>query len=206
MKIVIAQYKFGGKKMKIKEMVICALFAALMTIGANVSPMLMIGGVPITLQLLFAILAGGLLGKRLGSIAMIVYLCLGLVGAPVFAQFKGGITSLLSPTFGYVISFIFVAYIVGVFFESQKRSLIRYFGVGFIAIFLNYLIGTNYMYFAYTFWGEVPEGFSYIVAWSWMAAYLPLDIGVTVLSLVMIPRLERALGGYAFIKQEDVIR
>lgn len=46
--------------MRIKEMVICALFAALMAIGANVSPMLMIGGVPVTLQLLFAILAGGL--------------------------------------------------------------------------------------------------------------------------------------------------
>lgn len=133
---------------------------------------------------------------------MIVYLCLGLVGAPVFAQFKGGITSILSPTFGYVISFIFVAYIVGVFFESEKRRVIHYLGAGVTAIVVNYLIGTNYMYFAYTFWAEVPEGFSYIMAWSWMVAYMPLDIGVTILSLVMIPKLEKALSGYALIKRE----
>lgn len=188
--------------MKVKEMVICALFAALMAIGANVSPMLMIGGVPVTLQLLFAILAGGLLGRRLGSIAMIVYLCLGLVGAPVFAQFKGGITSILSPTFGYVISFIFVAYIVGLFLESQKRKITHYVSAGVMAIVVNYLIGTTYMYFAYKFWAEVPEGFSYLMAWSWMVAYMPLDIGVTILSLVMTPKLEKALRGYALIKRE----
>lgn len=188
--------------MKVKEMVVCSLFAALMAIGANISPMLMIGGVPITLQLLFAIIAGGLLGKRLGSIAMLVYLSLGLVGAPVFAQFKGGITSVLSPTFGYVISFIFVAYIVGIFFEEKSRSTIRFVGAGFIAILANYIIGTNYMFFAYKLWAEAPEGFSYLIAWSWMGAYLPLDIAVTILSLVMIPRLERALKGYSFMKRK----
>lgn len=45
--------------MKAREIVICALFAALMGVGANIAPLLTIGGVPITLQLLIAISAGG---------------------------------------------------------------------------------------------------------------------------------------------------
>lgn len=179
--------------MKVKEIVICSLFAALMAIGANVSSFLMIGSVPITLQLLFAILAGGLLGSRLGSISMIVYLLLGLVGAPVYAQFKGGLGSLLSPTFGFVISFIFVAYVAGKFFESNKQSILRYVGVGVLVIIVNYFPGTNYMYAAFKYWAAAPDGFSYTMAWSWMVAYLPLDIVVTVLSLVLVPRLQRTL-------------
>ncbi|BAQ12005.1 bioy family protein [Bacillus sp. OxB-1] len=179
--------------MKTKDIVICALFAALMGVGANVAPLLTIGGVPITLQLLFAIVAGGLIGSRLGASAMAVYLFIGLAGAPVFAQFKGGPGSILSPTFGYVISFIFVAYIVGKFFEQEKMNWLSYIGAGSLAILVNYVIGTNYMYLAFKYWVAAPEGFSYLMAWSWMGAYLPLDIGVTILSLVLIPRLQKAL-------------
>lgn len=178
--------------MKAKEIVVCALFAALMGVGANVSPFLTIGGVPVTLQLLFAVLAGGLLGSRLGSIAMSAYVFIGLAGAPVFAQFKGGLGSVISPTFGYVISFIFVAYIVG---KSLERipSWMGYLMAGVLAIVINYVIGTNFMYFVYVYWVEAPASFSYVVAWSWMVAYLPLDIGATVLSLVLIPRLQKAI-------------
>lgn len=181
-----------GDFMKASEITLCALFAALMGIGANVSPLLVIGGVPVTLQLLFAILAGGILGSRLGAISMIAYLFLGLVGAPVFAQFKGGPASLLSPTFGFVISFIVVAYLVGKCLEAN-RSWFTYTSAGVLAILANYLIGTNYMFLAFKYWVEAPGDFSYIVAWSWMLAYLPLDLAVTVLSLVIIPRMEKAV-------------
>lgn len=49
-------------------LVLVAMFAALMTIGANVTSFLVIGSVPITTQTLFAILAGSLLGSRLGAL------------------------------------------------------------------------------------------------------------------------------------------
>lgn len=190
--------------MKAKEIVICSLFAAMMGVGANVSPLLMIGGVPITLQLLFAVIAGGLIGSRLGSFSMLAYLFLGLAGAPIFAQFKGGPGSILSPTFGYVISFIFVAYIVGKFFESEKQSIFNYIGAGTLAIIANYFIGTNYMYFAFKYWIAAPEGFSYVMAWSWMIAYLPLDIVVTVVALTLVPRLQKALKQKPIQKQSVV--
>lgn len=178
-------------------MILCALFAALMGIGANVSSFLTIGGVPITLQLLFAILAGGVLGSRLGAFSMTVYLLLGLVGAPIFAQFKGGPGALLSPTFGFVISFIFVSFLVGKSIEIWGHAKKAYALAGTFAIIVNYAIGTNYMYAALTLWADAPSGFGYLVAWSWMGAYLPFDIGVIILSFVLLQRLEFALNGKA---------
>lgn len=82
-----------------------AMFAALMAIGANISSFLIVGGVPITLQTFFAVLAGILLGKRLGAAAMIVYAAIGLAGVPVFAKFSGGMDTLISPTFGFILSY-----------------------------------------------------------------------------------------------------
>ncbi|MGE6754053.1 biotin transporter BioY [Rossellomorea sp. NPDC071047] len=177
---------------KTRELVLCGLFVALMAVGANVSPFLMIGGVPVTLQLMFAIIAGGMLGSRVGAKAMTVYLALGLVGAPVFAQFKGGPSSLLSPTFGFILSFIAVAFAVGIILE-RKRTMGGYLTAGILALLLNYIIGTNFMYLALTFWAEAPGGFSYTVAWGWMVAYLPLDVAVTAVSMVVLQRLYKVV-------------
>lgn len=182
--------------LKTRNMVLCGLFAALMAIGANVSPFLTIGGVPITLQLMFAILAGGILGSRIGALAMLTYMFIGLVGAPVFAQFKGGPAQLLSPTFGFIISFIFVAYGTGKLIAEQNAVTKKhYIGAGILSIFSNYIIGTNMMFLAFKLWADAPDGFSYTMAWSWMLAYLPLDIIVTIVSLLILPRLRKALGG-----------
>lgn len=124
------------KDLKTQDLVLCGLFAALMGIGANLSPFLMIGSVPITLQLLFAILAGAVLGSRKGSIAMLVYVFVGLIGAPVFAQFKGGPAQLLSPTFGFVLSFVAVAYVAGKWVgDSQLVKPKHYFMAGTLSLF-----------------------------------------------------------------------
>ncbi len=62
-----------------------------------------------------------------------------------------------------------------------------------LAIITNYLIGTNYMYFAFKYWDAAPDEFSYTMAWSWMVSYFPLDFAVTALSLGLVPRLQKTL-------------
>lgn len=124
---------------------------------------------------------------------MTAYVFVGLAGIPVFAGFKGGLSSVLSSTFGFVISFIFVAYAAGKCLQKENPSKWAYISAGLLSLFLNYMIGTNFMYFALTFWLDAPKGFSYAVAWSWMAAYLPLDLIVTTLSLALVPKLRKAL-------------
>lgn len=175
------------------KLTIGAMFVALTAIGANITsilPFLVIGGVPITLQTFFAVLSGLVLGSRLGAFSMFVYMVLGLVGVPVFAQFKGGAAMLLSPTFGFILSFIFVAYVAGKIVE-RKRTLPAYVTASLVAMAINYLFGTHWMYAAYIGWFEAPAEFSYTIAWLWMAVPLPKDIALSILAGVFAFRLQK---------------
>lgn len=170
-----------------------SLFIAMMTIGANITsiaPFMVVGGIPITLQTFFAILAGLILGSRLGALSMFTYMLLGLVGAPVFAQFKGGLTTLISPTFGFIVSFILIAYIAGKMAE-HKRILPIYVSASIIAMIINYIVGTNWMYAAYLFWFDAPEELTYTMVWSWMLVPLPKDVILSIFAGFFAYRLEK---------------
>ncbi|WLR48793.1 biotin transporter BioY [Halobacillus litoralis] len=171
-----------------------SLFVALMAIGANITafmPFLQVMGVPLTLQTFFAILAGLVLGSRLGSFSVLVYALLGLVGAPIFAGFKGGISTLISPTFGFILSFIVVAYAVGKIAES-KRNLPTYITAALVGIVVNYFIGVNLFYLAMNFWVG-GDGIGFVVAWSSMVPFLIKDIGLAIVSAFFAIRLEKTL-------------
>lgn len=181
--------------LSVLSLVHSGMFAALMMIGANITafaPFLVVGGVPITLQTFFAILAGLLLGSRLGAISMTVYMFVGLAGAPVFAKFSGGFGAILSPTFGFIVSFIFTAYIAGKIVEKNGK-LNGYIIAALFAMVVNYLFGTNWMYFAYKFWAAAPDAFTYKVAWLWMLPPLPKDILLAVLAGIFGHRMFKVL-------------
>lgn len=90
--------------MKARNMALCALFAALLTLCAWIS--LPGGDVAFTLQTLAVALTLGLLGGKRGSLAILVYLLLGAVGLPVFSGFQGGLGILLGATGGYIWGFL----------------------------------------------------------------------------------------------------
>jgi len=184
-----------SRKMTPLDITMGSLFVALMAIGANIVswvPFMNIGGVPITLQTFFAILAGLVLGSRLGALSMTVYMLVGLAGAPIFAKFGGGIGTLLSPTFGFILSYIFTAYLVGKL-TQKNRTLPKYIVAAILGMALNYIFGTNWMYGAYILWYGAPEGFSYSMAWAWMMAPLPKDLILSALAGVFALRLERSV-------------
>ena len=87
-------------KLKTKELTTCALFAALIAVGAfiKIDIPLPMYTMHFTLQWFFVLMAGFLLGAKLASLSVIVYLCIGLVGVPVFAA-GGGPTYILSRIF-----------------------------------------------------------------------------------------------------------
>jgi biotin transport system substrate-specific component len=177
---------------KIFKITFGAMFVALTAIGANmtsIAPFLVVGGVPITLQTFFAILSGLVLGSRLGAFSMFVYMMLGLAGAPVFSQFKGGVGMILSPTFGFILSFILVAYVAGKL-RDINASLPSYIVAALAAMTINYVFGTNWMYAAYQLWFEAPPEFSYKIVWLWMIVPLPKDIILTVFAGLFAYRLK----------------
>ena len=176
-------------------LVYSGMFAALMMIGANITafvPFLVVGGVPITLQTFFAILAGLILGSRRGALAMTVYMFIGLAGAPVFARFSGGFGSIISPTFGFIVSFILVAFIAGKIVEKNGK-LHGYIIAALVGMIVNYVIGTNWMYYAYKLWAAAPDAFTYKVAWLWMMPPLPKDIILAVLAGIFGHRMYKVL-------------
>lgn len=176
------------KPWKALDITMIALFVAFMAVGANVTSFLVIGGVPVTLQTFFAILAGLLLGKRLGSFAMVVYMLVGLIGIPVFAEVSGGLIILTKPSFGFILAFILTAFIVGLVAE-KKQSIPNFIFSAFIGLLINYIIGTSWMYMAYKLWYLAPTGFTYQLLWSWMAFPLIKDVILTFIAGVVGYRL-----------------
>ncbi len=93
-----------------------------------------VGGspVPITLQTFFVLLSGAALGRRLGAFSQFGYLVLGASGLPIFQGASFGAPYLLSPTAGYLVGFIFAAYLTGRMIEF-KPSDMKWIFVSFLA-------------------------------------------------------------------------
>ena len=96
-------------KMRTVDMVYIALFAVLMAVCSWIS---IPAAVPFTMQTFGVFLAVAVLGGKRGTLAILVYLLLGAVGAPVFAGFSGGISALVGSTGGYIIGFLFLALVM----------------------------------------------------------------------------------------------
>jgi biotin transport system substrate-specific component len=94
------------------EVAAATAFAALTALGARVQLHLPFTPVPVTGQVFCVLLAGAVLGPRLGFLSMVEYLAAGAAGLPVFA-YGGGPAALLGPTGGYLAGFPIAAAVVG---------------------------------------------------------------------------------------------
>ena len=87
--------------------------------------------VPFTLQVLAVLLSGLVLGTRHGALAQAVYLLVGAVGVPVFAEFSGGLGVILGPTGGCLISYPIAA---GFLWGCAGLAVIYALGAGWLAV------------------------------------------------------------------------
>lgn len=99
------------------------LFALLTALGAHVAVPLGITPVPMTLQTLFVLLAGALLGPVAGATSQLLYLGLGVAGVPVFAMGAAGLPWIFGPTGGYLMAFPLAAALVGWISGSEGHAL-----------------------------------------------------------------------------------
>lgn len=133
-------------KLSTKEITLIPIFTSLTAIGAFIS--IPLGQVPITMQSLFVILSGLILGPKLGALAQIIYIALGLLGLPIFSGFTGGLQTIMKPSFGFIIGFVFAAYIVGKIAHSGKSfSPTRIWLGSFIGTIVMYIFGLPYMFY-----------------------------------------------------------
>jgi len=177
-------------KMKTRDMILVSLFAALAAIGAFIK--IPFTPAPITLQFLFTALAGIMLGSRLGAASQIVYVVLGLVGAPVFTK-PSGPSYIFEPTFGYLIGFIISAYVIGKLSENYKnpnfQNLMFACLLGIVAM---YAIGVPYLYIilkyvshtSITFMAALRSGFILFIPGDLIKCMVTSIIGVRIIPIL----------------------
>ena len=89
------------------------LFAVLTAAGAAVAVPLPFSPVPVTLQTLFVVLSGAMLGPVFGPLSQILYVGAGASGLPVFAGGTAGAWVLAGPTGGYLVGFVIASWLSG---------------------------------------------------------------------------------------------
>ena len=152
-------------------------FAGATALGAYVSVPLPGTVVPVTMQTLFVVLSGLLLGPWLGAASQVSYLALGLSGVPVFAGGSLGLVALLSPTGGYLLAFPLGAFAAGALAGPARRGWVadaRLLTAALCGSVLG-LLWNPWRQRTFTGWDNPSAAWAFRFSASWKAATVPIS-------------------------------
>lgn len=172
------------KKLTTYQMAVTALMAAVMCVlGPLTVP---IGAVPISLANFVICLTAWLLGPKFGTLSVAVYLCIGLIGVPVFSGYGAGLAKLAGPTGGYLVGYLLLALIGGLFIEKSNGNPV----VSGIGLVLGdaacYVLGTAW----FVFQMQCELGYALSVC---VYPFIALDLAKIVVSCVVGALLRKRL-------------
>ena len=159
----------GYTNLSVAAMTRGALMAAVTAVAAQISVPLF--AVPFTLQVLAVILSGLLLGPRYGALSQAIYVLVGAVGVPVFAQFLGGLAVILGPTGGYLVSYPVAAAVAGLAAHAARDAARRR------ALWMSFVWGCTGLAVIYAFGAT----------WLSVVTDLPLTVAVAQGVLIFVP-------------------
>lgn len=185
------------RKIGTKELVACALFTALIAVGAFIKIMIPLGPFAVTfsLQFFFALMAGFLLGPVNGLMSVLLYLFTGLIGIPIFAH-GGGPGYLMRPTFGFLIGFAAAAYVVGRLSKDLRAMPLRHMiAAAFAAEMAYYACGLVYYFvmFNYVVPGVAGIGLSELFSVWFFSTVIP-DFALCVAAALAADRIRPHIG------------
>lgn len=170
-----------------QNIVLCGLFTALIAVGAFIK--IPIPVIPFTMQTMFVIMAGLLLGSKLGGLSALIYLVIGLAGVPVFTQ-GGGIAYVLQPTFGYIIGFVLGAFLSGYVLEKLGGKTVKAYILAVLAGIAGiYLIGCVYLYFIRNVYLGSEMSVWNVILYGFLIT-LPGDLVFSVISAFIVKRIK----------------
>lgn len=191
--------------MKTRDMVLISMFAALTAIGAQLS--IPTQPVPFTLQSLFCIYSGILLGSKRGAMSQILYVLLGLAGLPIFSGGQGGISRISSPTFGFLIGFIVCSFVVGKVTEEFKElNLFKLLLASVLGLSVVYIVAVPHFYLIFNKVLNTPTTLNTTLktaVFPFIAQDLVKCVIVSVTSLKVVPILRKS--GYLNSKEKKEI-
>jgi len=173
-------------KFRVKDLTYIAVFTALLAVCAWIAIPTPVQ-IDFTLQTMGVFLAVGILGGKRGTLSILAYLLLGLVGAPVFSGFSGGAGALLTPSGGYLIGFLFT----GLLMWGMEKVLGDKPWVLALSMVLGMIVydafGTAWFMVVYPMGGE-SVGLWTALTWC-VFPYVPFDAIKLVLALILSVRL-----------------
>lgn len=176
----------------ISTMTLTGIFTALIAVSAFIK--IPIQPVAITLQTFFVVLSALLLGAKLSTISVAIYLLLGLLGLPIFTM-GGGISYVLQPTFGYLIGFLGMSVVTGSLAHIKQNKiphLLQLIIAGILGLLMVYLFGVIHLYIIQNIYLK-NEVSLWQVIYSGMILFLPGDIITTLLACSISPRIRSAV-------------
>ncbi len=180
-------YKMKNK-FKTLDMVYIAVFAVLIAICSWIS---IPTTVPFTLQTFAVFLAVGVLGGKRGSLSVLIYILLGAVGIPVFANFSGGFGILIGQTGGYIVGFLFSALLMWLM-EALLGKKTWVLGLSMVlGLIVCYTIGTVWFMVVYSK-NTGAIGLAAVLGWCVIPFIIP-DLIKIALALVLSKRLDKVL-------------
>lgn len=170
----------------IRQLTLIGLTTAVICIFGPIVLPLPFSPVPISLTGFAIYFTAYVLGKRNGTLSCMIYLLIGLAGVPVFSGFSAGPGKLLGPTGGYLIGYLFMAWICGYFVEKWPgRRLMQFAGM---------LFGTMVCYFFGTIWLSFQAKLSFQAALAaGVLPFLPGDLIKILLGMIIGRQLRRRL-------------
>ena len=183
-------------KLTTREITFTGLFAALIAVGAfiKIDIPLPLYTMHFTFQWLFVLLAGFILGKKLGALSVITYIIVGLAGVPVFAA-GGGIGYVLRPGFGFLLGFILAAYLIGLYTEKlPSKKLIYLIVPATIGLIAYYSVGAVYFYLIKNLYVGEAVSFDVVVVQYCLITVIPdfiLCVMAASLSTQLIPAFKK---------------
>lgn len=169
-----------------RRLVLVALVTAITCILAPFSIPIPISPVPITLTNLVLLISIYVLGWKDATISFLVYLLLGAFGLPVFSGFAGGLGKIAGPTGGYLIGFIFMTIIAGIFVQRFADRRILVVAGMILATMVAYAFGTAWLAF------QMDLSFTSALSIG-VIPYLPGDTAKIILAAIIGPALRTRL-------------
>lgn len=168
-------------------MMFISLFAAIMGIFAIFPPIpVPFIPVPIVVQTIGIMFAGGILGAKRGGLSILLFVFLVAVGAPLLTGGRGGLGVLIGPTGGYILAYPIAAWIIGYLTEKSIRHttywklvLITTFG----GVIIVNVIGVTYL----SILSNLPWGPTAISA----LVFLPGDVVKALIASAVIIKINR---------------
>ncbi|SMO59125.1 biotin transporter BioY [Melghirimyces algeriensis] len=171
---------------RIRNMALAAVFAALLAVSGQIA--IPLPPVPITLQTLVVMLAGSVLGARLGATSVLVFIVLAAFGVPVLSGGKSGIAALAGPTAGYIWSWPVAAYLIGWMTERTIPEL-RFWKLTVYHV----LWGIVFVYFCGGIWLMYAVGLDWYAALiGGVAPFVPGDLVKALVASSVALRLYRS--------------